>query len=75
MLEQLTKKELEVLKLISKGLTNKEIMNKLCITYTTLKSHIQNIYSKFGIFRESAQGAMRVRAVLIYLKELNNETL
>ena len=75
MLEQLTKKELEVLKLISESLTNKEIMNKLCITHYTLKSHIQNIYSKFGIFRESAQGAMRVRAVLIYLKEKGSKNI
>lgn len=69
MLEQLTKKELEVLKLISEGLTNKEIMNKLCITHVTLKSHIQNIYSKFGIFCDGEYSVMRVKIVLIYLKE------
>ena len=45
----LTKKEKEVLKLIAKGLTNKEIAVNLRNSEETIKSHRKNIMSKFDI--------------------------
>jgi DNA-binding NarL/FixJ family response regulator len=46
---QLTKKEKEVLNLISAGLTNKEIATKMNLGEETIKSHRKNIMNKFDI--------------------------
>lgn len=45
----LTKRELEVFKLIIKGLTNKQIGEQLNISLSTVKTHVINIYSKLDI--------------------------
>ena len=49
LLEELTPRELEILKLIEQGLSNKEIAQKLVISPQTVKRHASNIYSKLGI--------------------------
>ncbi len=45
----LSSRELEVLKAVTDGLTNKEIGEKLFISISTVKTHIINIYSKLGV--------------------------
>ena len=45
----LTKKELEVLSLISEGLSNKEISDKLVVTLSTTKAHVHNISQKLYV--------------------------
>lgn len=45
----LTNREIEITNLILKGLTNKEISEELFISLSTVKTHIYNIYQKFGI--------------------------
>jgi two-component system, NarL family, response regulator LiaR len=47
----LTPREREVLKLMSLGLTNKEIAERLCIQVGTVKNHVHNILSKLGVQR------------------------
>jgi NarL family two-component system response regulator LiaR len=42
----LTPREIEVLTLIAKGYSNKEIANSLCIAIRTVKAHVSNILSK-----------------------------
>ena len=42
----LTHREKEILIELEKGLTYKEIANKLTISYHTIHSHIKNIYDK-----------------------------
>jgi DNA-binding NarL/FixJ family response regulator len=44
----LTKREIEVLKLVSKGHTNDEISDKLHISTTTVRTHRANLISKTG---------------------------
>ncbi|MBN2484960.1 MAG: response regulator transcription factor [Bacteroidales bacterium] len=44
----LTRRELEVLKLISDGLTNNEIAEKIFISPLTVDSHRKNLLTKFG---------------------------
>ncbi|MBR3756745.1 MAG: helix-turn-helix transcriptional regulator [Firmicutes bacterium] len=46
----LTKRESEILGLILRGRKNDEIIEQLCISKSTLKKHLQNIYKKTGVF-------------------------
>ncbi len=55
--EPLTKKEAEVLSLMTAGLSNKEIAESLGVTEATIKTHASTIFAKLGV-RD------RVRAVL-----------
>ncbi len=47
-LEQLSKREMEVYKLLIQGFSNSEIADKLFIARQTVKNHIYSIYSKIG---------------------------
>lgn len=58
----LTKKELEVLSLISDGLSNKEISKKLVVSISTTKAHVHNILQK--LYLED-----RTKAAIKALKE------
>jgi LuxR family maltose regulon positive regulatory protein len=48
LIEPLTLRELEVLKLIEAGYSNQEIAAELVISLPTVKRHISNIYTKLG---------------------------
>ena len=48
-LSDLTARELEVLKLIVKGMSNREIGAALTISTGTVKIHVNNILSKLGV--------------------------
>ncbi len=45
----ITKRELEVVRMIGLGLNNKEISKKLCIGEATVRHHLSSIYSKLNI--------------------------
>lgn len=45
----LSKREAEVAELVSKGLSNKEVADKLFVTEKTIKFHLTNIYRKMNI--------------------------
>ena len=45
---QLSEREVEVLGLLSKGMTNKDIARDLFISQATVKSHVENILRKLG---------------------------
>jgi LuxR family transcriptional regulator, maltose regulon positive regulatory protein len=49
LVEPLTEREIEVLKLIEAGCSNQEIAEKLIISLTTVKRHISNIYTKLDV--------------------------
>ena len=46
---QLTNRELEVLQLIGRGFSNKEIAAELGISYNTVVNHVRNTFAKLGI--------------------------
>ncbi len=43
---KITERELDVIRLIKQGYTNKEIADRLCISVNTVNNHIANIFSK-----------------------------
>lgn len=49
----LSPRENEVLLHIAKGLTNREIAEQLFVSENTIKTHINNIYSKLGVSRRT----------------------
>lgn len=49
LIEHLSKRELEVLRLVAKGHTRKEIATNLILSANTVKTHVRNIYSKLGV--------------------------
>jgi LuxR family maltose regulon positive regulatory protein len=52
-IEPLSERELEILRLISKGLSNQEIAEILVIAVSTVKSHINHLYGKLGTQRRT----------------------
>lgn len=46
--DELSPREIDVLRLVAAGSGNKQIADKLCIGETTVKSHIRSILSKLG---------------------------
>ena len=55
--ESLSERELEVLKLVASGASNREIAKKLYITEGTVKNHISNVLRKLW-FRDRTQAAL-----------------
>lgn len=49
----LTSREQEVLNLAATGLSRSEIAEEMCITESTVKTHLSHLYSKFGVSRFS----------------------
>jgi DNA-binding NarL/FixJ family response regulator len=55
--EALTPREVEVLRLIAQGRSNREISGELSVTDHTVKTHISHIYDKLGV-RSRTQAAL-----------------
>ncbi len=60
--QPLTERELDILRLIAQGRSNKEIAEKLVITELTVRTHVSNILGKLHL-------ASRTQAALYALKE------
>jgi len=54
LIEPLSKRENQVLKLISDGLKNQEIADQLFVSITTVKTHVHNIYGKMDVRNRTA---------------------
>ncbi|WP_206917966.1 response regulator [Alicyclobacillus suci] len=67
-IEKLTNREREILELVSRGATNREIANALFIAENTVKNHLKNIMAKLHI-QNRVQLATYVRD-----KRLNKES-
>ena len=59
-LTQLTEREREILALLARGASNREISEALYIAGGTVKNHLSNILSKLGV-RDRTQAALRAR--------------
>lgn len=59
---RLTRRELEILQLLARGLNNDVISRQLYISPTTTRNHIQNILGKLGVHSKLEAVAYAVRA-------------
>lgn len=60
LVEPLTSRELDILRLLAQGQNNKEIADELVITEGTVKNHVTNILGKLGV-RDRTQAALKAK--------------
>ena len=58
--DPLSDRELEILRLVTQGASNREISERLFITEGTVKNHVTNILSKLGV-RDRTQAAIKAK--------------
>ncbi|GAA3513665.1 HD domain-containing protein [Actinocatenispora rupis] len=61
----LTRREVDVLRLLARGLSNKDIAARLVITSKTVGNHVEHIYAKIGASTRAAAGLYAVRHGLL----------
>jgi DNA-binding NarL/FixJ family response regulator len=66
-LDQLTKRERQVLSLIAEGRSNAGVADELVVTIAAVERHVTSIFDKLGL-RQSPEQHRRVVAVLTYLR-------
>jgi DNA-binding NarL/FixJ family response regulator len=71
--ELLSQRELEVVRLVAAGTTNRETAAKLFITEATVKTHLLNIYAKLGVSDRAAAVAEAFNRGLLTPGAANSE--
>jgi DNA-binding NarL/FixJ family response regulator len=66
----LTERELEVVKALAHGKSNKEIAHSLGISEKTVRNHTSNIYKKLHIFDRTQAVIYAIRRGLVDIEEL-----
>jgi len=62
LIEPLTEREIEVLRLMCEGHSNQAIADVIVVSVNTVKKHTSNIYGKLGV-RNRAQAVLRAREI------------
>ena len=68
---KLTARELEILQLIAKGISNKEIAGELSISSRTVKSHMVDIFRKLNVSSRTEAVITSLRSGLINIDDIN----
>jgi len=71
--EPLTAREKEMLRLVAAGMSNKEIADKLCLSVRTVKAHLSNIFNKMNVASRSEALVMALRLGIIRLDDVVQE--
>ena len=66
-IDDLTKRELEVLKLLAVGMYNKEVAERLNISERTVKNHVSNIFKKLEVTDRTQAAVFAIRNNLIQI--------
>ena len=66
-IDSLTKREIEVLKLLAVGSFNKDIAENLGISERTVKNHISNIFKKINVSDRTQAAVFAIKNNLISL--------
>ena len=61
----LTEREVEILDLLARGLSNKELARRLLVSEATVKSHLSHIYPKLGVDTRAAAVATAIERRII----------
>lgn len=61
-MQTLSVRETAIVHLIVKGMTDKEIAEKLCVSHTTIRTHRHKIIQKMGVHNSVELGAMAVES-------------
>lgn len=69
--EKLTERETEVLRLIAKGLSNKDIAMQLVVSEKTVKTHVSNVLAKLHLPSRTQAALYALREGLVSLEEQN----
>ena len=64
----LTKREMQILKLIAEGLFNKEIGDRLNISERTVKNHVFNLFKKIGASDRTQAAVYAIKNNLVEIK-------
>ena len=64
-IKSLTKRELDVLKLLAVGMFNKEVGKRLEISERTVKNHVSNIFKKLGVTDRTQAAVFAIRNNLV----------
>lgn len=72
---ELTARETEIVRCIARGLSNKEIADKLCVSIHTVTTHRRNICAKLDIHSASALTIYAIIHRLVDLSELDTRSL
>ena len=70
--DELTERETEVMCLLARGLSNKEIARELTIGEKTVKTHVSNILSKLNVPSRTQAALYAVRTGLVSIDEANS---
>jgi len=68
--ESLTERERGLLKLLARGMSNKEIASELTLTEMTVKSYVSDVFMKLGVNDRTQAALMAVRFGLVKPEEL-----
>lgn len=66
-IKSLTKRELDVLKLLAVGIFNKEVGKRLEISERTVKNHVSNIFKKLGVTDRTQAAVFAIRNNLVQI--------
>jgi DNA-binding CsgD family transcriptional regulator len=73
--EPLSEREIELLQLVSTGVTNRQVAQRLSISVNTVKVHLRNVYTKLGAESRTEATMIAVREGWVIVEGLEGENV